>query len=464
MMEIQRPSDSESFNSHSPNQFFDQGSLDTPRSSQEQTPRLHRDVLKSKLERENRRQQKAADRTKLHDEVTTRLREELLHHEELQRQLHTARDSLDRRRSYAEKAEQEAQDLELSLSSGALKEDQLSVELAKIQVELAAYRSRMEGIEQELQKARDMTDEITTDRDKARDEARQLREERRQAAEQRRIDEARREGMMRGKLEGMYAGWEDGKVQGYKEGRGEGSRVQHETMLNKDWRALQREFPNYDRFEERIPSPESYDGDAPERLRELEAPIILPPTKKPRRPPPIRPPDEHDEDDHRMITRTVHSSPETIQETMPPQVIPHPVRQPSPPSMPVPSTSHQQPEPTPRERPRSNIPPPRPIFLHDDSSWQPPTSIPDTLKRSTTLHQLGERFRRKPEEISHAPHDMDFAPIAAPGQYPTVATPLPHWETLQPGRAIPTPAGSIHEFKDDERDRDKFHEEDIRNR
>jgi hypothetical protein len=419
-------------------------------------------VLKSKLERENRRQQKAADRSKLHDEAATHLKQELLHHEELQRQLESTRDALKRRRSYAEKAEKEAEDLELSLSTRTLQEDQIAVELGKLQVELTAYRARMEGIEQELQKARDMTDEITTDRDKARDEARQLREERRQAAEQRRLDEARREGMMRGKLEGMRSGWEDGKMQGYKEGRTDGSRHQHDIMLNKDWKYLQREFPNYAQFEERIPSPESFDGDVPELLKDMKAPIVLPVAKKPRRPPPT-PSADTAEEDNRMVTRTVHSSPETVQEEVPIQPTPHPVYQRPPPPMPVPSTSRQQEEPAPRERTRTNIPPPRPIFSHDPNSWQPPTSIPEDLKRQTTLRQISERFRRKPEEISHAPHDMDFAPMAAPGQYPTVATPLPHWETLQPGRAIPTPAGSIHEFRNDDRD-DFYEEEDPRNR
>jgi len=417
--------------------------------------------LKSRLDRENRRQQKDQDRLKLYKEVKARLDDELRQHEDIQAQLHGAGESIARRRSYADNAEKEIETLTSAVSDGSIREDELAIELATLQVQFNTYQARMDGIEQELQKARDMTDEITTNRDKARDEARQVREERRQEAERKLLDAARHEGMMQGKVEGMHNGWEEGKFLGYKEGRKDGAHEQHEEM-NRKWRAIKRELPNYD-LDDRIPSPESsYNGDVPERLKTLGAPIIVPLPKKARTsaaPPPAT--IYYDDDDY-IRPNPIHSSPEQIhQEFRPSGSRAHRAPQPPPPVPPNlygntmitqapiinlepaswgPSSSRsgqiQQ------QRPRANMPPPQPIFGQTQDEWQPPIIRPDDLKRSKTWQKLEKRFTSKPREISHAPHDMDFAPMAAPLPYPAVATPLPHSQTLQPGRAPPTPAPS----------------------
>jgi hypothetical protein len=382
--------------------------------------------------------------------------------------LHAARESIARRRSYADKTEKEIETLTSAASAGSLKEDELAAELATLQVQFSAYQARMDGIEQELQKARDMTEEITTNRDKAKEEARQVREERRQEAEKKLLDAARREGIMQGKVEGMYNGWEEGKVLGYKEGRKDGAHEQHDEMVNGKWRAIKRELPNYD-LDDRIPSPESsYNGDVPERLKTLEAPIIVP--KKARTP--VAPPPAtiyYDDDDY-IRPKPIHSSPEQIhQDFRPSGSRVHRAPQPPPPVPPSlygntmvtqapvisiepvswgPSSSRsgqtdQQQHQHQQQRPRANMPPPQPIFGQSQDEWQPPITGPDNLKRSKTWQKIEKRFAPKPQDISHAPHDMDFAPMAARLPFPAVATPLPHSATLQPGIAVPTPAPSI---------------------
>ncbi|KAG8834657.1 hypothetical protein FRC18_001701 [Serendipita sp. 400] len=457
MMELERPFDSDSFLSHDAghpmvDQLFQQDSMETFKSSHERKPRLSKDALQSKLERENRQQQKGQAREKLHEEVKGRLRDEQRLHEDIQGQLHQARDAIQRRRTYADRAEQDIEKLGLKLASSTVKEDQLAVELAKVQVELEAFQSRMESIQKELQKARDMADEITSNRDKAKDEARQAREERREADEQKRLDAARREGMMQGKLEGMYAGWEDGKAEGYREGRRDGARAQYSDMRQKGWRTLEREFPGYEDLEERIPSPEtSYQGDIPEHLRGLEAPIILPAAPAPKKtrrtaPPPITVRYDNRDDQTEIYQQPINSSPETVQVEVPTNP-PSPLHDPRYRQIshreghedhdPFASRTAAERE---RSRPQKNVPPPRPVFDHDESTWEPPFARPQNLKRETTLRALGDKFRRKPEEIVPAPPNMDFAPIAASLPYPSVSTPLPHREISQPGRALPSPA------------------------
>lgn len=367
--------------------------------------------LKSRLDRENRRQQKDQDRLKLFKEVKARLDDELRQHEDIQAQLHAAGESTARRRSYADKAEKEIETLTSAVSVGSLKEDELAAELATLQVQFNAYQARTDGIEQELQKARDMTDEITTNRDKARDEARQVREERRQEAERKRLDAARREGMMLGKIEGMHNGWEEGKVLGYKEGRKDGAHEQHDEMVNGKWRAIKRELPNYD-LDERIPSPESnYNGDVPERLKTLKAPIIAPPPPKRARTPAAPPPATiyYDDDDY-IPPKPIHSSPEQIhQEFRPSGSRAHRVPQPPPPVPPnlygntiVPQDPMINIEPTSwglgssrsgqtqqqQQRPRVNIPPPQPIFGQTQDEWQPPITRAEDLTRSKTWQKL----------------------------------------------------------------------------
>lgn len=441
------------------------------------------------MERESRRQKKDQDRARLQQEVEAHLRQEQMTRELIQSELHAARDSTNRKRSYADKAEEELKELEKMMAASSQKEDKLAIELAKLQVELAAYESKMEGARQELQRAQDLTEELTMDRNKAKEEALEMREERRRAAEQRRLDAARREGMMQGKLEGMYAGWEDGKILGYKEGRKTGAHIQHDEMRNKDWKALQRELPEYDGFEERIPSPVStFDGDVPDPLRRLPAPIILPPQpKKPRRPAP--PPETVYYDGNSAYhPQPVHSSPETIEASLPPvshppvshQPVPHISHPPAshqpvshqpvsyqpashpPVSQPATRSQHQmqQPvshrpeqEPRPRSRTRTNIPPPRPIFP-PENIWEPPPSRPEGLQRSATqraLGAIGEKMKRKREDIVPAPEEMDFAPFAAAIPRLAMTTPLPQSQTLMPGRALATPAPSVHRDREPDR-------------
>lgn len=474
MTDVERPFDSESFHGHPMvNQIFEPASMETFKSSHERKSKLSKDALHAKLERENRRQEKQMERHKMHQDVKDRLEQEQYQNEHTQRQMHQLRDSLQIRRTHADKAEQDIETLTASLAAAAEQEEKMAVDLAKVQVEVNAFQARMKAAQEEVQRARDMIEEITAARDKAREEARQLREERREVSEQKRLDEARREGMMKGKLEGMYLGWEDGKVEGYKEGRKYGSQDQYEHMRNKQWEPLRREFPNYDHFEERIPSPDStYDGRIPERLRSLEAPIIIPQVQKkpqPRKsvPPPLSV--QFDERD-RMFLQPVQSSPESIHQTLPP-----PVPMPRPPSRhadeftemrnvrPISQMTEERPTHT---RQRSNIPPPRPIFETDETQWRPPPR-PDAIRRDGTFRNIGERFRRKPEEITHAPEDMDFAPIAQSLPYPSVATPLPHRETIQPGRAMPSPGPSLYNYgrrREEENDEAFFREQERRRR
>ena len=424
------------------------------------------------MEKEARRQKKDKERAKLYQETKDRLHEELLNHESIQSQLHAVRDSIERKRAYADKAEKEIREIDLLLSAGSLKEDQFAIELARLQVELAAYQSKMAGAEQELQRARDLTEELTVDKNKAKEEAQELREERRKATEQRRLDAARREGIMRGKLEGMYAGWEDGKILGYREGRKDGARTQYDEMYKKEWKMLKQQLPEYDRFEGRIPSPVgTFVGDVPRPLRELLAPIILPPA--PKEQPLLGAPPQtvyHDESDG-YFQQILHSSPETIQHDLPPVSQPTTRSRARPPAN-VPTSDRSDQEPRARNRPRPSIPPPRPIFEHGESAWEPPPSRPEVLERTATqraIGAIGKKVRRRHQDIVPAPEEMDFAPMAPPLPYPSVTTPLPQSRTMMPGRAIITPTPSIYgrgrrEYSEEEEEYERDRERQIAQR
>lgn len=124
--------------------------------------------LHSRLEKETRRHRRDQERIRLFRDAQQAMDEEIRRQEELQAQLTAARDASRKQREYANRLEQELVSLELAQSAERLRSDQLAMELTTLKVEINGWTPKIEGVRQEIQRAKEISEECTRERDQVR--------------------------------------------------------------------------------------------------------------------------------------------------------------------------------------------------------------------------------------------------------------------------------------------------------
>ena len=374
----------------------------------------------------------------------------------------TKRQSLERAKKRNEQAHGVIKDFQGELSTTLRAQGKAEEELAQLKRKLQKYEGDVEVTKRELEKAQEFIGQISNERNDAEEKAETARKEARDALERMALEQAKAEGMLLGRYEGVLAGWENGKYQGYTSAR---SKVLEDEKL----RMMQRRYELKERYPQldidtafdAVPSPDSSVDGLPLELLEKKAPIS----------PPVFPnlsqrqggatPRKVAREPHQMLDMPRSTSPDTLRSEVTSEPSPKPSTKQSTkppkarrerrrraPSDPPPPASSAPPPLTPKPRPRSHLPPPRPVFpQREDIPLQDRLPIesdkPKALGRTETFRK--KIFGARKPIIDEGPQEPipDVAPFAPSLPFPVVATPLPSSRILEPMRGAMSPVPSM---------------------
>jgi len=411
-------------------------------------------------ERHKQREQK---RYKLRAEVEERLTEEINRQTQMGVVFATKQQSLERTRKRNQQAHGLIKDIQGELATTLRAQEKAEEELAQLKRKLQKYGSDVDAARQELAKAQEFIDQISHERDDAEEKAEIARKEAQDAVERMTLEQAKAEGVILGRYEGVVAGWENGKYRGYTSARAKALDEERQRIMQRRYELKER-YPqlDIDRAFDAVPSPDrSVDG-LPLELLEKKAPIS----------PPVFPnlpqhqhgttPHKMAHEPHRMHEMPRSTSPDTRSE-LTPDPSPKPSSKPSAkpskprrerrrrvPSDPPPPPSSAPPPIERKPRPKTHLPPPRPVFtdreedvsFHDQLPIEP--DKPRPLGRTETFRRMFGG--RKPvSSMDEGPQEPipDVAPFAPSLPFPALATPLPPSRILEPMRGAMSPAPSM---------------------
>ena len=410
-------------------------------------------------ERHKQREQK---RYKLRAEVEERLTEEINRQTQMGVVIATKQQSLERTRKRNQQAHSVIKDIQGELATTLRAQEKAEEELAQVKRKLQKYGGDVEAARQELAKAQEFIEQISHERDGAEEKAETARKEAREAVERMALEQAKAEGMILGRYEGVLAGWENGKYQGYTSARAKVLDEERQRIMQRRYE-LKEKYPqlDVDRAFDAVPSPDrSVDG-LPLELLEKKAPISPPvfPNLPQQQHETTPQPHKRAHEPHRVLDIPRSTSPDTLHSELTPEPSPKPSSKPSAksskprrerrrraPSDPPPPPSSAPPIER-KPRPKTHLPPPRPVFLErEDVSYhnQPPIE-PDRqrpLGRSETIRKI---FGGRKPSIDEGPQGPipDVAPFAPSLPFPAFTTPLPSSRILEPMRGAMSPVPSM---------------------
>lgn len=410
-------------------------------------------------ERHKLREQK---RYKLRAEVEERITEEINRQTQMGVVIATKQQSLERARKRNQQAHGVIKDIQGELAIALRAQEKAEEDLAQLIRKLQKYGGDVEGARQELAKAQEFIEQISHERDNAEEKAETARKEAREATERMALEQAKAEGMLLGRYEGVLAGWENGKYQGYTLARSKVLDEERQRIMQKRYELKER-YPqlDVDRAFDAVPSPDrSVDG-LPLELLEKKAPIL--PPEFPNLPRVETIPRKKAHEPHRILEAPRSTSPDTHLSELTPDPSPKPSSKPSvkpskprrerrrrAPSDPPPPPSSAPPPIERKPRPKTYLPPPRPVFpgqeevaLNDHLPIEP--DKPRPLGRTETFRKMFSGGRKPiidegPQEREKIP---DVAPFAASLPFPALATPLPPSRILEPMRGAMSPVPSM---------------------
>ena len=411
-------------------------------------------------ERHKLREQK---RYKLRAEVEERITEEINRQTQMGVVMATKKQSLERARKRNQQAHGVIKDIQGELADALGAQAKAEEDLAQLRRKLQKYGGDVEGARQELAKAQEFIEQISHERDDAEEKAETARKEAREAVERMALEQAKAEGVLLGRYEGVLAGWENGKYEGYTSARSKVLDEARQRIMQRRYELKER-YPqvDVDRAFDAVPSPDrSVDG-LPLELLEKKAPIS--PPVFPNLPQHGTTPRKKSHEPHRILDVPQSTSPDTLFSELTPDPSPKPSSKPSAkpskprrerrrraPSDPPPPPSSAPPPIERKPRPKTYLPPPRPVFpgreevplndqLHDRLPIEP--DKPRPLGRTETFRKM---FGNRKPIIDEGPQEPipDVAPFAASLPFPALATPLPPSRILEPMRGAMSPVPSM---------------------
>jgi len=406
-------------------------------------------------ERHKQREQK---RYKLRAEVEERLTEEINRQTQMRVVIATKKQSLERARKRNQQAHGVVKDIQGELATALHSQENAEEELSQLKRKLQKYGVDVEASRQELAKAQDLIETISHERDDAEEKAETARKEAREAVERMALEQAKADGMLLGRYEGVLAGWENGKYQGYIAARAKVLEEEKQRMMQRRYELKERNPQlDVDTAFDAVPYPDNSVDGLPLELLEKKAPISPPifpglPQRKTAREP------------HQILDVPRSISPDTLRSEPTSDPSPKPAKSSAKPSKPrreqrrrapsdpPPPPSSAHPPIARKPRPKTHLPPPRPVFPereypereyvshHDQLPIEP--DKPRPLGRTETFRKIFSGRKPSIEEVPQEPIP-DVAPFAPSLPFPALATPLPPSRILEPMRGAMSPVPSM---------------------
>lgn len=412
-------------------------------------------------ERHKLREQK---RYKLRAEVEERITEEINRQTQMGVVIATKQQSLERARKRNQQAHGVIKDIQGELATALRAQEKAEEDLAQLKRKLQKYEGDVDGARQELVKAQETIEHIYHERDDAEEKAETARKEAREAVERMALEQAKAEGMILGRYEGVLAGWENGKYRGYTSARSKVLDEERQRIMQRRYELKER-YPqlDVDRAFDAVPSPDTSVDGLPLELLEKKAPIS--PPVFPNLPQHATTPRKSTHEPRRILDTARSTSPDTLHSELTPDPSPKPSSKSSAkpskprrerrrraPSDPPPPPSSAPPPIERKPRPKTYLPPPRPVFpdredvdredvaLRDRHPIEP--DKPRPLGRTETFRKMFGSRKPNIDEVPQGPIP-DVAPFAPSLPFPALATPLPPSRILEPMRGAMSPVPSM---------------------